>query len=98
MIAAIYILSTLLGVLGIGLYLGFITSEGKGEQGKMVLVQAAQVAFVFIFLGFAFHLLFFEFANPTIEQIRATLTAWMGLVFVSNGLSILIFRKKMRSE
>jgi len=92
---AIYLISIIIGVIGIGVYIGFTTSEGKDERGKAILAGAAQVAFVFVFLGFAFHLLFIEFAKPMVEQVRATMTAWMALVFISNGISILFFRRKM---
>lgn len=95
MMIATYLISTLIGVIGIGVYIGFSTSEGKDERGRAILAKAAQVAFVFIFLGFAFHMLFLEFANPTVEQVRATLTVWMGFVFASHGISILFYKKKM---
>jgi len=91
----IYVISIVLGVIGIGVYVGFTTSEGKDERGKTILAKAAQVAFIFIFLGFAFHLVFIEFANPTIEQVKASMSAWMAFVFASNGIGILIFRRGM---
>lgn len=91
----IYLIFTILGVLGIGVYLGFSTYEGKDERGKTILAKASQIAFVLIFLGFAFHMLFFEFAHPTVEQIRATMTVWIGSVFISHGISILIYRRQM---
>ncbi|AXF56075.1 hypothetical protein [Salicibibacter kimchii] len=92
---AIYLISIILAAYGIGVYITFTSSEGKDERGKTILAKAAQAAFVFIFLGFTFHLLFIEFFNPTVEQVRTTMTVWMSLVFVSNGISILIQRKKM---
>jgi len=91
----IYLTSIVLGVIGIGVYVGFITSEGKDERGRAILARAAQIAFIFILLGFVFHLLFIEFIDPTIEQVRASISAWMGLVFISNGFSILLYRRKM---
>lgn len=91
----VYVISILFGVIGIGIYIGFTVSEGKDERGRAILAKAAQVAFVFILLGFTFHILFIEFAYPTIEQLRATITAWMGLVFGSNALSILFYRERM---
>lgn len=95
MMIAIYLIFILICLIAIGVYIGFSISEGKDERGRTILAKSAQIAFVFIFLGFAFHLLIFEFANPTIEQIRATMTVWMSFVFASNGISILVYRYKM---
>ncbi|MFS8580019.1 MAG: hypothetical protein LOD88_08350 [Novibacillus thermophilus] len=91
----LYIVFTLIGVSSIGVYIGFSTTEGKDERGSAILAKAAQIAFVFIFLGFAFHLLYFEFSNPSVEHIRATMTVWMSLVFASYALGILIYRRNM---
>ena len=90
-----YVVSILLVAIGIGVYIGFITIEGKDERGKTILSKAAEISFIFIFLGFVFHMLFIQFANPSVEQIRATISAWMGLVFVSLGISILVYRQKI---
>jgi len=92
---AIYLISIILAAYGIGVYISFLASEGKDERGKAILAKAAQIAFVFIFLGFSFHLLFIEFFSPTVEQVRTTMIVWMSLVFVSNGISIIIQRRKM---
>lgn len=92
---AVYLISIILAAYGIGVYINFTMSEGKDERGKAILAKAGQIAFVFIFLGFSFHLIFIEFFNPTAEQIKTTMTVWMCLVFVSNGISILLQRRKM---
>ena len=92
---AIYLIFIILAAYGIGVYISFTVSEGKDERGKAILAKAAQVAFVFICLGFSFHLIFIEFFSPTVEQVRTSITLWMCLVFVSNAISIMVQRKKM---
>ncbi|WP_257350790.1 hypothetical protein [Pseudalkalibacillus decolorationis] len=95
MIFTVYIISTILGVAGLGMYIGFVRSEGKDERGQAILAKASQIAFIFLFLGFAFQGLYIELANPTVEHVTAVIAAWMALVFGSNGISILVYQKRM---
>lgn len=94
-LTVVYIISTIIGVLGLGMYIGFVRTEGKDERGQAILAKASQIAFIFLFLGFAFQVLYIEFANPTVAQVRAVITVWMALVFISNGISILFYKKRM---
>jgi len=91
----IYLISIILGVIGLGAYVGFVISEGKDERGEAILAKSAQIAFVLMLLGFTFHIVYFQFANLMVEQIQATMTVWMSLVIVSNSLRIFYYRKKI---
>lgn len=91
----VYLISIIIAAYGIGVYISFSASEGKDERGKEILARGAQISFGFIFLGFSLHLLFIEFFNPTVEQLKTTMIIWMSLVFLSNGITIHIQRRKM---
>lgn len=91
----LFIVTVIFIVICIGIYVGFIFSEGKDERGQAIIAKSSQIAFIFVLLGFSFQGLYYHFANPTVEQLIMLIYIWMVFVFGANSISILVLQKKM---
>lgn len=91
----LFVITVILIVICIGIYIGFIFSEGKDERGQAILAKSSQIAFIFILLGFAFLGLYHQLAHPTVEQLFNMVYLWMLIVFAANSVSILVLQRKM---
>lgn len=90
----IYIITALVITVSVGYYIKFVTSEGKDERGQTILGKSSQIAFIFIAFGFVFQLFYIQFINPSVDQIEASMSIWMALVWASNSISTFILRRK----
>ncbi|CAM4452953.1 hypothetical protein PAEN110709_17980 [Paenibacillus endophyticus] len=92
---AIYIVMMMIVVMSLGAYIGFARNDGRDERGRTILAKSSQIAFIFILAGFVFQILYFQFAEPNPDHIKAAISVWMALIFGSNAVSIVILQRKM---
>lgn len=90
-----YIIALIIVIASLGAYIGFVINEGKDERGKAILAKASQISFIFLLLGFIFQINYFQFGSPTVEQLKLMIIIWMAFVFGSNGISLLIYQRRM---
>ena len=92
----LFIVTVILIVISLGIYIGYVADQGnKDERGQAILARSSQVAFVFVLIGFVFQGLYFQFANPTVDQIQTMIYIWMTFICCSNSVSILVLNKIM---
>lgn len=89
------IIATILIIISLVIYVAFIAHEGTDERAQAILSKSSRIAFIFIILGFIFQSVYYQFANPTVEQIRTLIYIWMALIFCSNSLSIKFLQRTM---
>ena len=91
----LFVITVILIAISLGVYIGFVSNEGKDERGQAILAKSSQIAFLLILLGFVFQGFYYQFTNPTVDQVKTMIYIWMALVFCGNGLTIMVLRKKM---
>ncbi|MFD2761516.1 hypothetical protein [Lentibacillus juripiscarius] len=90
-----FLIAFLIIIVSISYYIWFSGYEGKDERGRKILAKSSQIAFIFILFGFVFQSFYFQFGNPTVEKVQMMISIWMALVFASNSVSIVLYRKTL---
>jgi len=91
----LFVISVILIAISLGVYISFVSNEGKDERGQAILAKSSQIAFLLILLGFVFQGFYYQFTNPTVDQVKTMTYIWMAVVFCGNGVSILVLQKRM---
>ncbi|RDW16847.1 hypothetical protein [Oceanobacillus chungangensis] len=91
----LFIIAVILIAMSLGVYISFVAGQGKDERGQAIIARSSQIAFLFILLGFVFQGFYYQFSNPSVDQVKTMTYIWMAVIFCSNSISIILLQKKM---
>ncbi|RDW17696.1 hypothetical protein [Oceanobacillus chungangensis] len=66
----LFIITVILIVISLGVYIGFVSNQGKDERGQAIIAKSSQIAFILILLGFVFQGFYYQFTNPMLIKLK----------------------------